>query len=399
MDVKRRVARALAVFAVAIGMGHVVQTLSERRNVEAESAAATATPKAVVPVAAGPQTADLQKSSSMLPGVIPVVTATVNTTATGLVFSTTRPVTKTAAPPLTDQTAPAETIQATLGTLPAQTPSPSVNPASVAPTTSNLVPQRPGTAPSQPPTVVATTEPKASIVPKAMEPLLLPEVSCAQEMDLAVRPDAIVELTLLAPCHPDERLVVRHGGLAITAKTTASGSAYLQLPALNVAGDVLVRFADSTEIKGNVAVPEAASLRRFAVDWMADDTFGVHAFENGAGYGDPGHVSAANPGKLPMSDTPTGGYLMILGEADVVQPMLAEVYTYPRDVSVPVEVSVEAEVTAATCGRELLGEAITSRAGTARVSDLALAMPDCTALGDVLVLNNLVSDLTRTAMK
>jgi hypothetical protein len=402
VELKRRVARVVAVFAVAIGMGHVVQTLSERNKIEAELAKAAAEePKAVVPVAAGPQATNVPTTIEVPPGVTPVVPATAIADAPAKAVL---PATDTAnaADPnakLPTTAAPVATRQATLGALPAQNPPSMAKPLAETLTTVSPATTPSAPLPSDPPKVVATTEPPASIVPKTMEPLLQPQDDCAREMDLAVISDAIIEITLLAPCNPNERLVVRHDGMAITAKTTATGSAFLQIPALNATGDVRLRFADATEINGAIPVPDMATMRRFAVEWMANDTFELHAFENGAGYGMPGHISATNPGKLPLAAKPEGGYLMILGEAEVVQPMLAEVYTYPQDKTVPTEVSVEAEVSVTTCGREILGEVLSSQGGIATVSDLALAMPDCTALGDVLVLNNLVSDLTLAAMK
>jgi len=79
----------------------------------------------------------------------------------------------------------------------------------------------------------------------------------------------------------------------------------------------------------------------------------------------------------------------------VDMPLLAEVYTYPAMGSA--DVVIEAAVTAQTCGRELLGETLLSEAGRVTVTDLTLAMPDCDAVGDFLVLNNLVPDLTLVA--
>ncbi len=54
---------------------------------------------------------------------------------------------------------------------------------------------------------------------------------------------------------------------------------------------------------------------------------------------------------------------------------------------------VEAAVTDLTCGRELLGETLTSVGGAVMVNDLTVAMPDCDATGDILVLKNLVPDM------
>ena len=50
-------------------------------------------------------------------------------------------------------------------------------------------------------------------------------------------------------------------------------------------------------------------------------------------------------------------------------------------------------MTESTCGRELLGETLSSVAGKVQVTDLTVAMPECDAVGDYLVLKNLVPDL------
>ncbi|MDZ4135016.1 MAG: hypothetical protein U1D06_05395, partial [Paracoccaceae bacterium] len=133
--------------------------------------------------------------------------------------------------------------------------------------------------------------------------------------------------------------------------------------------------------------------QRFAVQWLAEDAFQVHAFEGTAAYDAPGHVSAQNPHR-PLAGIPTqGGFLTLLGDGSVDLPMRAEIYTYPVDPGADVRVVVEAAVTAATCNRELLGEILSSLHGVLSVADLTVEMPACDAVGDVLVLNNLTSDL------
>lgn len=219
------------------------------------------------------------------------------------------------------------------------------------------------------------------------------EIACPTQLDLAVQPLAVLGLALLAPCHASERVVLRHGGLAITAKTSATGSLFLDLPALARDGAVSVLFADGTSASARIALPELVNFRRFGVQWLAGDAFQVHAFEGAADYGSPGDVSRANP-QLPQPGVPAkGGFLSLLGDDQVDLPMLAEVYTYPASADAPVRLVVEAAVTAQTCGRELLGETLSSEAGAATVTDLTLAMPDCSAIGDILVLKNLAPDL------
>ncbi|HEX9859273.1 MAG TPA: hypothetical protein VGA75_13020 [Paracoccaceae bacterium] len=216
---------------------------------------------------------------------------------------------------------------------------------------------------------------------------------CVVRLDLSVQPLAMLEVTMTAPCRPGERVVLRHGGLAITEKTSSTGLMALTLPAMDRAGVVSVLFADGAVTEARAEVPEMAAYRRFGVQWLAEDAFQVHAFEGAAEYGMPGHISAADP-QQPLPGVPArGGFLSLLGQDQVDLPMLAEVYTYPAAPDGPVHVVVEAAVTPKTCGRELLGETVTSLGGKVLVADLTVAMPDCEAAGDILVLKNLVPEM------
>jgi len=231
----------------------------------------------------------------------------------------------------------------------------------------------------------------AKIAPPAMPQDTAPTQAeaCRVTLDLAAKDHAMLGLTLLAPCQPDARVVIKQGGLAVTGKTSATGALFLDLPAMTTDGTVTVKLADGTRVEATRPMPEVAGLRRFAVQWLDADAFQLQAFENGADYGQPGHVSANAP-HTPVPGKPlTGGFLSLLGDDSVDLPMLAEVYTFPAN-GMP-DVVVEAAVTDATCGRELLGETVASVGGQSDSSELTLAMPDCAAKGDILVLKNLVS--------
>lgn len=216
---------------------------------------------------------------------------------------------------------------------------------------------------------------------------------CAMTFDLIAEPAAMMGLTLVAPCRPNERVVLRHDGLAVTAKTSGTGALFVSLPAFNSTATVTVRFRDGQSVEATMAIPQAAEVRRFGVQWTGDDAFQLHAFENGDDYGQIGHVSAADP-QLPLAGQAlNGGFLSVLGNDQVEFPMLAEVYTYPAAGDTPVRIVVEAAVTKGTCAREILGETLADTGGVTTMTELTLAMPDCSAVGDILVLKNLDPDL------
>jgi hypothetical protein len=243
--------------------------------------------------------------------------------------------------------------------------------------------------PTQTPINTAANTPATADVPEKA----LGRDECPASLDLSVTENAMLGVTLIAGCHPNERVILKHAGLAISAKTTLTGAVFADLPALQKSAEVEVLFKDGSRISSSIDVPEIASVRRFAIQWQADDAFQLHGFENGAGYGDKGDVSGANPNR-PASGVPAlGGFISVLGDSTTETPLLAEVYTYPTDASANPDVVVEAAVTPTTCGRELLGETLLSLGGTVTTSDLTVAMPECDAIGDYLVLNNLVPDM------
>ena len=216
---------------------------------------------------------------------------------------------------------------------------------------------------------------------------------CPLNLDLRVEPLAIIGVSLLAPCHVNQRAVLRHGGLAVTVKTSGTGSLTTSLPAFSTDALVSIRFSDGATAENTVAVPEAATLRRFGVQWMGDDAFQLNAFENGADYGEIGQVSAADPHRPLAGQPQISGFLSVLGDDGVDRPMLAEVYTYPAAASAVVKIVIEAAITKGTCARDILGETLAHAGGEVTITDLTLTMPDCSAIGDILVLRNLDPDL------
>ena len=345
MDVKRKAARGIAVLAVALAAGHLVQNMGHKPAPKPMASAQLAQkPTKVETVAAGP--------ASPAPVSEPMKTPALPAAP---LAATTMP----EAPPVVVETPPAATL----------TPEPA-------------------------PKVETTTAP----VSNAADPVqLAAQPVCDITFDLMSEPNAIIGITLIAPCLPDQRVVLRQGGLAITGLTTSTGALFTAIPALESQALVEASFGDGTKASANIAIPELSTLRRFGVQWQADDAFQVHAFEGGSTYGGPGHVSAADPHRPTPGLQAKGGFLTLLGDSTTESPLLAEVYTFPANQTEKPEIVVEAAVTDKTCGREMLAETLTSTGGSVFVTDLSLAMPDCDAIGDYLVLKNLVLDLNMAA--
>lgn len=351
MSMKRSALRAGAVLAVALAAGHLVQTMYAERAQTATTR--TDVPKKIEKVSAGPETAAETAAAPALPD--PALPAAASLAPAPVPDA-----------PATPPPAPAE-LAALTDVTPALPPLP-------------LLPALPMLAPP----VDKATAPEAPPAPAAAP-------DCTPALSLAAAPGAILAVTLRAPCAAGARVVLRHAGLAVAESLDSSGQLALDLPALAVSGEVSALFGDGTVLMAATAVPEAAATRRFAVQWMAGDTFQLRVVGPGQAYGDAENVSA----EMPVSAQ--GGFLVSLGDPTLDLPMLAQVYTWPGDPALTAAPVVEAAVTDATCGRELLGETILAENGKVTVTDLTVAMPGCDALGDILVLNNLAGDVTLAA--
>jgi hypothetical protein len=221
----------------------------------------------------------------------------------------------------------------------------------------------------------------AQIIPAALsdpEPATLPEPqltpaslaeACPVTLDAFAAADAILSISLTAPCRPNQTVVLSHAGLAVTYQTTATGALFADIPAMDASGALSIRFADGQLVEARAPMPEVAALRRLAVQWMQDDRF-----------------------LLTGEEAP-----FLLGTLSGPVPMQAQVITLSSDTEAPLV--IEAEVTDQTCGRELLAEVLYSEAGLVTRADLSLAMPDCDGAGGFVALNNPLPDMKLAAAR
>ena len=220
---------------------------------------------------------------------------------------------------------------------------------------------------------------------------------CEISLSADVEEAAMVHLYLDAPCRISERVTIQHEAMAFTAMTTSDGLLDVVVPALSETGIFYAFFGDSEGAMIDIAVPGIAMYDRVALLWKGDSGLQVHAREFGADYGTAGHVWSNAPRSTAHAVQAQGGFLTTLGDSGALEPQMAEVYTFPSGMtqdSGTVRLSVEAEITAANCGRDVSAVSLqSSTGGPAEVVELELAVPGCQTIGDFLVLNSLLRDL------
>lgn len=204
-------------------------------------------------------------------------------------------------------------------------------------------------------------------------------------------PDASVRIAVDAPCNPGQIVTIHHSGLMFTMAAEDDGRVEVTVPAMRSRAVFIIALPDGA---GTVVTRDVAGLdqwSRVALQWDGNAAFQIHAREFGADYGTPGHVWAGTP-----TNPEAGSTLIRLGDGKGDSPRTVEIYSFPQASgrSGIIELTVETEVTADTCGQSQTAEALErTAAGQLTSRDLDLAMPNCSAIGDFLVLNNFIDDL------
>ena len=217
---------------------------------------------------------------------------------------------------------------------------------------------------------------------------------CGHTLSATAIDFAMVQLTLDAPCLINEQFTLHHNGLTISEVTNGQGIAEFTAPALEENAVFIAAFPNGEGSVATVKVPTFNEFDRAVVQWRGTSGIQLHAFEFGADYGGEGHVSATT---TLTRNQRLGGEVSRFGSDDLVDALVAEVYTFPTGataLSGDVILSVEVEVTPANCGRDIKAQSIQKKVdGSLQIQDLLLAVPNCNAIGDFLVLKNLLNDL------
>lgn len=233
--------------------------------------------------------------------------------------------------------------------------------------------------------------------PEATDAIPAPVSLC--EIDMAAEPvaAAMVDLTIDAGCYANERVTLHHNGMMFTDVTDAEGQLNVTVPALSENAVFIAAFANGEGALANATVTSLEFYDRMVVQSKTSSALHINAFEFGADFREEGHVNADSKRNMADAAKGIGGFVTSLGEKDRAEGLVAEVYTFPTATAAKqgeVHISVDAEVTTANCGLRVEAQTLEVRGGgEMKVQDVTLPIPACDAVGDFLVLQNLLSDL------
>lgn len=259
------------------------------------------------------------------------------------------------------------------------------------------------TAPQGDEAILLASVPRPNLVEPERDDVLPADPACSVEAMARALPGAVVSLELTAPCLPDEKLTVHHGGMMFTDVTNDAGDLNIMIPALSEDAVFIMAFSNGDGAVATASVKDIDQFDRKVLQWRGSGAFSLHAREFGADYDSDGHVWQGGAQDLTGIAKGERGFVLQLGDATRGEPLMAEVYTFPTGRAAQggtVYMTVEAEVTAENCGAEIEAQTLERQIGGAIQSrDVILSVPECSAVGDFMVLNNLLSDLTIAAVE
>ncbi len=227
--------------------------------------------------------------------------------------------------------------------------------------------------------------------------MALPMSGCNTTFSARREPAALVTLSVSSPCLANKSFVISHSGMRVSATTDRRGNAQIVVPALvpNAAFDVT--FANILKASTEIFVPELRRYDRAVLQWSTTDNMRLHALENGAQIGEPGHVWSASFHTAEDTRAGKNGFVLFIGDAEAEIPYQAEVYTFPEgqmNRNSGVDLRVGVTVTAANCGREVDAGTIQTNSGqTLVVKEITLQMPACDQVGEVTLIRNKFTNL------
>jgi hypothetical protein len=242
------------------------------------------------------------------------------------------------------------------------------------------------------------TQPEAPLPVSAPAPDI---ANCTISLAAREMAGAMVELQLKAPCNANERVTLHHQGMMFSEQLSAMGTLTTKVPALMEDANFFATLSNGAGATANAKVPSLQFYDRVVVQWKGQAGLQLHAREFGADYFEEGHVWQGKSGNLSSTALGMGGFMMRLGREESADAAHAEVYSFPSGTiqkAGTIAMTVEAEVTAQNCENRVEAQTLEIRGNQSlRVRDLSVEIPSCGSVGDVLVLKNLVEDLTIAA--
>ncbi|WP_116086224.1 hypothetical protein [Tropicimonas sp. IMCC34011] len=183
-------------------------------------------------------------------------------------------------------------------------------------------------------------------------------LDCEAALALAPGDGNTVSLSISAPCYPNSAASIEHDGLAFSVRLDEAGELDLAVPALSQDASFALMLPDGARTTSRIAL----------------ETPG------------PARIALQSGSEIDLRSGDDGQSVIRLGDASIPGGALLQVFTYSEQ-DAPA-VTIDAEITLASCGRRLsaLAALKDNGADAAEPARVTLTMPGCDAVGDLLVM-------------
>lgn len=196
--------------------------------------------------------------------------------------------------------------------------------------------------------------------------------ACDTALKVHPRPEAVLSVTLSAPCRPGQIVRITHVGLEFDIRLPQTGEMTFDMPALDAPSRVTAHF------------PGGSQFSTTADPGVLDDFLRV-AMQSDASAGLA--VGTSSSKRLPVTKTELGD-----GSGQMVQ--IVSHHLSPQERRGVIRLALLSKVTAAHCDQPSDAKVIERRPGLpVRQYGLSLSAPGCARVGEILELKNILQDL------
>lgn len=160
-------------------------------------------------------------------------------------------------------------------------------------------------APAGAGTGTGTDTTRSAALPSAIAACTIPPT-----LIVAVKPAAITEEAIDAPCQADSVVELSYDGLRFGVALDRHGAGSIDAVGLQQASDATVRFEDGDIHEFNIPFAGTEQMDRVVLAWDMPVALELHAFEFGAGGESDGHVRPDHPRSFADVRRHGGGYLL-----------------------------------------------------------------------------------------
>ena len=104
--------------------------------------------------------------------------------------------------------------------------------------------------------------------------------NCTPAVTATPAPNAMIHMSIIAPCHSGQSVSVHHNGLMLSYQVDASGALDFELPALAENAIILTELSDNFVAVNRTRIQTLAAFDRTALQWSGDINLSLVSLED-----------------------------------------------------------------------------------------------------------------------